>query len=580
MIYKKFRRIFGFGLCRKRSAKSENIFALDFGKKLGTLHRYEKVAFSFYGKSSLIYEYGWKNADGSLILDMEKQKNLNILISGASGSGKSTLLKDLLIQMKDKVPILLLDPNGEHKELVELLNGTYRDSDYSGINPFGLDGISVNDRISELFYLFSTVLNLGSHQSYRLNSILRYVYRNKGVVNFDLPELPSTPNMYDLLKEINTFIDNSRSKPDSYSLENMKNKFELINRRSLNDSSFDVKSLLKGTNGINLAKLNNKNLRFIYLHELFSRIYQHMHSLESKGGTKLYIVIDEADTLLDEDIYMKVLSKFFEEGRKYGFGIIAVTHESSSLNKQIIANSNLTLSFQSKEPTELNYLSNIFSGSINEKNNVIKAALSSLNTNEFIIHDPVSKGLFKVKGKSYNEISKSIFNSDFAGYANLLYRYAKYPVELNSLLTHLPLESISYGLKNGIISKYLYKGKLYIMANKSNLSIEHEISVNEIMNYLDLVRVRNFKGTGRGKPDIVAYYNGFRIAVEYETGKKNFGSSKRMIEERIKHYSAVIVVVHEKSYQYYRDYLKLNDVHVVPSSNLQAIESIIKSIGG
>ncbi len=580
MRYKKFFDILRFKLCRSPPAKSEIGFALDFGRKLSTLYRYKKISFNFYGKNNLIYEYGWKDVNRQFVLDMQRQKNLNILISGASGSGKSTLLKDLLAQMKDKVPLLLLDPNGEHKDLISLLGGNYLDPDYSGINPFGLDGISVNDRISELFYLFSTVLNLGSHQSYRLNNILKYVYRNKGAINFDLPELPITPNMYDLIKEINTFIDNSKSKPDIYSLENMKNKFELINRKSLNDSSLDIKSLLKGINGINLARLNNKNLRFIYLYELFNRIYQHMHSLDSKGGIKLYIVIDEADTLLDEDIYMKVLSKFFEEGRKYGFGIIAVTHESSSLNKQIIANSNLILSFQSKEPTELNYLSNIFSGSINEKNNSIKAALSSLNTNEFIVNDPVSKELFKVKGRSYKELSNVVFGENSTSYSNSLCRYAKYPIELNSLMLHLPLEAISYGIKKGVVKRYLYKGKLYIMANKSNLSMEHEISVKEIMNYLDSINVRNFKGTGRGKPDIIAYHKGLRIAVEYETGKKDLKSSMKMIEERIQHYSVVIVLVNKKSYRYYKDHLKLNKVHIISFDNLQTLGKIFQSIAG
>jgi hypothetical protein len=46
-------------------------------------------------------------------------------------------------------------------------------------------------------------------------------------------------------------------------------------------------------------------------------------------------------------------------------------------------------------------------------------------------------------------------------------------------------------------------------------------------------------------PDIVAFYGGRRIAIEYETGSKSIESSARMIESRSRDYFKTIVVTND-----------------------------------
>ena len=59
-----------------------------------------------------------------------------------------------------------------------------------------------------------------------------------------------------------------------------------------------------------------------------------------------------------------ILAKIAAEGRKYGFGIIALSQRAKEMDKGLRANSAMFISFYQREPEELNYIANYVAGGV------------------------------------------------------------------------------------------------------------------------------------------------------------------------------------------------------------------------
>ncbi len=91
-----------------------------------------------------------RNREGGLLpFDPFSGDNANMIVSGGSGAGKSYFANSLISQMlKESPKIFILDVGASYRRVCENLNGQYIElgikSDIA-INPFSLDGISLND---------------------------------------------------------------------------------------------------------------------------------------------------------------------------------------------------------------------------------------------------------------------------------------------------------------------------------------------------------------------------------------------------------------------------------------------------
>ncbi len=566
--------------------KNKNTNNINIGKTIYKLYKSSNINIGIYRKPDIDFSYFWKKTDKVCNIIFEKERNSNVLISGMSGSGKSTVMKDILLQLYKNVPVLIIDPNGEYETIINELGGKYLDAESYAINPLSLDGISVNERISEISTTFENLFNLGSHQSYKLRQIIHYIYRNKGISNLNEKSIEIEPNMTDLINEMNLFIKNSNVKQEIYSLSNMKNKFELINNITRNAVNLDISFITKGLSGLGLSKIKDEKLRFLYLHELFNRIYNMMHDQSIEQGPRLYIFIDEADTIVSEDVYKETLSKFFEEGRKYGFGTIIATHQVSSLPKQMVANSSIFISFYSREPTELNYISNIYSASTNETNQVIKSMISRLKQNQFMLLSYSNNNPIVVQGKSYKNFDLRLIDNDSENNINSnkikAYKYIKdnlrYPVLYSDLIKQLPENIIQNYIDKGILDQIYIKDKRYVMLKKGNVSIKHEANIAYFIDLFNKWGIKVYKGFGSNKPDIICNINRKNIAIEYETGKKNLADTKRMIEGRFPYFYYVIIIVDNNYYKIYKSYLKRKNVFIFDNKNENSIIEFITEL--
>ena len=106
----------------------------------------------------------------------------------------------------------------------------------------------------------------------------------------------------------------------------------------------------------------SREARLIYLVELLERVYSAMKDDPKDGRVRQYIMIDESQVLINESEECSgIITKFIEEGRKYGRGVMIVTHMSSRLNRQIVANAATFMAFYSREPSEAAYVAKVMS---------------------------------------------------------------------------------------------------------------------------------------------------------------------------------------------------------------------------
>ena len=64
-------------------------------------------------------------------------------------------------------------------------------------------------------------------------------------------------------------------------------------------------------------------------------------------------------------------------------------------------------------------------------------------------------------------------------------------------------------------------------------------------------------------PDIVAYIRGVKTAIEYETGKKSYRSTSKMLDARSKEYPQTIVFVNSRVFDFYKSYFEKDKIVVL-----------------
>ena len=527
-------------------------------------------------------DYTWVRKGGRFFLYPRQESNPHIVISGMSGFGKSTLFKSLLLDIKESgIPCIIFDAHNEHSEAVSRIGGTVHNAIYSGINILELDGASVSERISELSRLFRDVYLLGHIQATKLSECLWYTYRKSGARGMSDRELKSAPKVKDLLDEICIFIRNSKSVGERNTLLRLKDRISLLNSSAFNSVPIGMREVQGGIHSFALANMKSREAQLIYIGELLSRIYSTMHDSKRDGMLRLYIMIDEAQFLTDDSNSNSIISKLIEEGRKYGIGVIIITHAASTLNKKVMANASTFLTFYSREPSEVTYVTRVLSGSNAAMAEALRSKMFRVAQNQAILVSSRNRSPVLLSTPRFDEVAAG-GNAPIGGIEaeGFLMLHAKRPVTVSGLkrlnpgITDLVLSKL---VRSGFLSHMRddYDGEEWVMCRNPSLSLEHELWVKRISELMEKEGIANRIIDNSNGPDISVTNGNRKVAIEYETGSKSMESTLKMVELRLKSYSRVIVVTRGALVEQYKKCLNREGIEVVGTGGVAMLPQLI-----
>lgn len=528
----------------------------------------------------------WKKSKGSFYISPKSESNPHIVISGMSGFGKSTLFKSLLLDIRRAgIACIIFDAHNEHSDAVRSLGGNVHNAMYSGINLLELDGASVSERVSELTRLLKEVYSLGYIQATKLSDCLWYTYRKAGARSRSDISLDAAPTIRDLLAELNIFIRNSRGVGETNTLLHLRDRLSLLNSSAFNGGFINMLELGNSLHSFSLANMKSKEVQLIYIGELLNRLYTTMHDSKKQSSIRLYIMIDEAQFLIDNTSNNAVIAKLIEEGRKYGIGVIMVTHAASTLNRKIMANCSVFATFYAREPSEVNYVSRVLSGSSPNMMDAVRSMLGRLEQNQVLLISSCARNPLLVSTPRFDEIKTGGNKESESEVMELLRSRARRPIE------HYDLPAVGIVVDEETIDKLVGSGFMdrlaidtngkkedWLMLHNKSISIEHEVWVRKMSELLSSRGVNNSVIDNSNGPDISVNSKGRRIAVEYETGSKSLESTSKMINLRLAEYDNVIIVTKVSSLENYKRRFEANRIIVISVEEVESIIGIITSL--
>jgi len=538
--------------------------SIRIGRASHILSQSRKISYHVSGRSvrtAMFSGLSWKRTKKEIRIFPEKEPNPHIVIVGMSGYGKSTLFKSILMDIS-KMPVaaIVFDAHNEHESVVRSLNGNVHNALYSGINILELNGESKSERISEIVSLLKGIYSLGHIQATKLGSCLYYTYRKCN---------GRTPTISDLVAELNIFISNAKTSTEKGTLQHLKDKINLINTTAFVKNPVSVDSLSRGINSFSLAGLRNPESRIIYIHELLKRIYSSMKDRQTERGLKLFIMVDEAQFLLSSQGGFNAIRSIVEEGRKYGAGVIIATHITANLDRQILANASTLISFYSRDPSEVNYIANAMSGNESYRRDMIRSKMRELKQNEAMMITGTMKSPVVVRTPSAKEMGTVMNAAEAQNKPEEAYHQSN-PIEYEQFASKFGKENTEKLLSEGILAKErLTDGKTWVM-KKGSKSVEHERQVSRIASRLSTLGVRHYIQNNSKGPDLVAYMNGVKTAIEYETGRKRYKSTMQMLYSREKEFKRIIVFVNSRAYNFYKSYFHGENAEVIDIKELDS----------
>ena len=498
---------------------------------IGNVERELKSGFISVGENRL----GWRRRYfAGFKFEPWRWANPHVAIVGGSGGGKSNACKKIVGALCSQgAKVAILDPHAEYVGISGNIGARVYDASRNGINIFDTDGMTEGEKASEVTGMMKRNFRLGEVQGYTLHKCIMYAYRK-------LSEEGKVPNIHNVLFAVKAFKRNSESSSEKTVLESLERRLALVASGAF-EKSANMAEVMAGNSVFMLSKLHTPEAQSIYIEGFLRKVYSRMLSLEKTGRPNFYVVIDEAEKVGDNPIIGKIAA----EGRKYGIGIIAISQRAKLMDRDLRANASALISFGIKEPEELNYVANFISGG-NESGRFIeiKKALRSVGRGRALV---VGAGM-----RNPVIVRFDIFDGGFESTEFIVSEASRGGIlasELNAQVGKRAGSGIIEGmLADGRIKAYnvaagRYIGKWYI--SDSHNSAEHDISVNIISRHLASIGVRNRIYNSAYGPDIMAFYGGRRIAIEYETGSKSIESSARMIRSRERDYFKTVVVTND-----------------------------------
>lgn len=507
---------------------------------IGTIYRRLTLSRIYSGEQS----WKWKRTFYKRFrLSLDNRINSHVVIVGESGSGKSNLARLLIKELHENgVRILLFDPHNEYVDLAETISADLYDAANSWINIMDIGEMNKEEKSSEVTKMLKKTFRLGDVQSYILYRCIWYTYHiaeSNG----------SVPNIKNLMYSIRAFMRKS-SGQELRTLESLERRLALLDNGKSGREVGISKAMEKNAIFL-LSSLHTNESQSLYLEGMLKRIYSRMLLMEKSDSGRICVVVDEAEKLGEESIIGKIAS----EGRKYGIGIVAIAQRAKSIDKDLRNNAAVFVSFCQREPEELNYVANFIAGGNESRRFIeVKKALrclrcgfgifSSFEEEPRIIRFEIAKKgrrtiPYILEGALVSPLSEMHIY-------NLLSKEGYSDNEIESALSRMVEERsvVSYEIESGRLS-----GRWYLRSGLN--SPEHDICVALISSVLKECGIRNYIYNKAYGPDIIAFYNGKRIAVEYETGKKDIEKSVAMLRSRMKEYDDVLLIANNKAVDEY-----------------------------
>lgn len=475
-------------------------------------------------------------------ISLLNQINPHVAILGQTGTGKSNACKKLLCEIAQKgISLLVFDAHNEYVGMADLLHAKVYDAASEGVNALDIEGES-KEKAGEVAEMLRRILRLGYRQYNVLYRLLLYTY--------DYCEgTGRKPSMNNLLYSVRVFKRHAM-KSELSILNTLETRLMLLYTER--NAGVDVSAVMRSNSIFALSQLHTTEAQALFVESFLRRIYQIMLISEKRALPRLCIVIEEAEKLSGS----KLLSRVTAEGRKYGIGIVAISQRAKALDREIMSNAGMILAFYQREPEELNYLANVIAGG-NEYQRFaeVKKALRNLGRGYAIVlcsrQEPVIARLDFVSGGTRNlEFEIALRAKKAVRKAELLDELAKLGFAAERVEERLVSMLSSGSLGSYEVDAGKYSDTWYVTSPKN--SAEHDIMLQVISSYMKENGVPNKIYDSAYMPDIVAFDKGKRIAVEYETGKKEVAETARMLRSRRNRYSKILVVVNEEHLEQYR----------------------------
>ena len=521
----------------------------------------------------------WRSIRGRVQITPSKESNPHIVVVGMSGTGKSSLLKSFLSDISTSaMNAIIFDAHNEFEDIVAGIGGTVHDAKSSSLNIFALDGMSTEERVSELAALFRDVYGLGYIQATKLIECMRYAYRK---AQSSTAMRDGVPNMALLVRELDIFLGNAKYASERHVLMHLRSRLALLNVPALNSGFVEASALMRGVHSFSIAGIRSEEARYIYVHELLARLYALMRSNVKEQGVRTFIMIDEAQTLLDRAYgESSMVRRLIEEGRKYGIGVIIATPSISSLPKQMVANASNLIVLRTAEPRDVAYAASLLSNGDAATAEELRKAICTLGQNEAVMaasNRPVVVATPRIAVATNSIISKGGKPMQHA-------ELPKHPVPRTSLEKDLGPVAIDDAIASGALEEFVIAPggvkEKWLMRRNHALSIEHEVMVMRISAELHSAGITNYIIDNSTGPDIAARIGSRNIAVEYETGRKSAASTAAMLMAREKEYDAVAMFVNDAALKFYRDNFASGKIAVFGAAEAANAASLVASAAG
>ncbi len=528
-------------LPRKRAGNS-----LYIGESISGLKKQRIISCTHNGRSMQVdslLEWKWSKKRGSVGINVEGEPNPHMLITGMSGHGKSTLLEAIAEQLSSNGKnVLVFDVHNEHSGIGGGM-ARFVDAHYNSVNPLALDGMTVNQRISGIVSMLKSLYGLGHIQTTKLSQCLWYMYRKHGAMSQYSTEIQTSPTIAELVNEIGIFISNAKGATERNALLHLKAKISGLSKPSFIKDTISVRQLMGGLNIISLADIKSKEELYVYVTTILERVYYMMRSNSINNGVSTYIVIDEAQYLVGSSAdSASMIRRLVEEGRKYGIAMVLATPSISSMDRRMMANMSTIMSFALREPTEVSYISKLVSSGMGT-DRAIMSVLPRLGKGELLL---TSSSVGPVLVKTARVMAKPRAPEAKAPLRDKTAALAIKPVRADELKSTVGSSVVKSMVASGeLTAATSYTGRNaeeWVMKKSGAFTIEHELAVKRIAEFLTNAGLTNRIEDNANNPDIVAYRDGMIIAIEYETGSKSSASTMEMLERRKSGYDYVVVV--------------------------------------
>lgn len=312
----------------------------------------------------------------------EKAFTKHALIVGTPGSGKTTFSVNLLLQFfKKGIPFLAIEPTKtEYRAMIDAVpNLQIFTPGNNSVSPFVINpfvpprGIAVEQFIPSLASAFKAAFSMPSPLDILFLKAIRACYTQYGWKDYSKAgDLDVTPfGLYEFIQVFKQELDHMNYTGEVKANLESAGLLRLTNLIEQNSNIYDtintvpIEDLLSAPTVFELNAIDNAEQKSLIMALLLINICLYTkHNHVGDGDLKNVILIDEAHVLLGgskassegqpdaQEMTTKALQDMIAEIRSYGTSIIIADQSPSKVSREIIANTDIKVSFRLVQDAE------------------------------------------------------------------------------------------------------------------------------------------------------------------------------------------------------------------------------------